>query len=214
MKKILILILLLIPCTGCIRINKEDNKDLIIDEVINNKTNPNTMAMGYKYYLPLGVTKTYDKDYNQKFKYEDNYIYLYVDTVSYYYKNLLNFNEDNSNSSYYYRKITNGNKVGYAKVTKEDNDLYFIKIVYNYAKIESYVEESEINKVLTNSMIILDSINYNDNLIKKILEDDYSLGAEKEYKINKPEDTTSRFAEYLSEYVQNEETNISDLPEY
>ena len=214
MKKILILILLLIPCTGCIRINKEDNKDLIIDEVINNKTNPNTMAMGYKYYLPLGVTKTYDKDYNQKFKYEDNYIYLYVDTVSYYYKNLLNFNEDNNNSSYYYRKITNGNKVGYAKVTKEDNDLYFIKIVYNYAKIESYVEESEINKVLTNSMIILDSINYNDNLIKKILEDDYSLGAEKEYKINKPEDTTSRFAEYLSEYVQNEETNISDLPEY
>lgn len=214
MKKIFILLLLLILCTGCIKINKEDNKDLIIDEVINNKTNPNTMAMGYKYYLPLGVTKTYDKDYNQKFKYEDNYIYLYVDAVSYYYKNLLNFNEENSTNNYYYRKITNGNKIGFIKITKEENDLYFIKIVYNYAKIESYVKESEIPKVLTNSMIIVDSINYNDNLIKKILEDNYSLGAEKEYKIDKPEDTTSRFAEYLSEYVQNEETNISDLPEY
>lgn len=214
MKKIFILILLLMLCTGCIRINKEDNKDLIIDEVINNKTSPNTMAMGYKYYLPLGVTKTYDKDYNQKFKYEDNYIYLYVDVVSYYYKNLLNFNEENSVNSYYYRKITNGDKVGYAKVTKEDNDLYFIKIVYNYGKIESYVKESEINKVLTNSMIILDSISYNNNLIKKILEDDYSLGAEKEYKINKPEDATSRFTEYLNENIIDDETHLSDLPDY
>lgn len=214
MKKIFILTLLLILCTGCIKINDENNKDLIVDEIINNKTTPNTMAMGYKYYLPLGVNKIYDKDYNQIFKYEDNYIYLYVDTISYFYKNLLNFNEENSVNSYFYRKITNGSKVGFIKITKEEDNLYFIKIVYNYAKIETYVEEKEITKLLTNSMIILDSIDYNDNLIKKILEDNYSLGAEKEYKIDKPKDATSKFTEYLSEYVQNEETKISDLPEY
>ena len=214
MRKIFILLLLMILCTGCIRINKDDNKDLIIEEIINNKTTPNTMAMGYKYYLPLGVSKTYDKDYNQKFKYEDNYIYLYVDAVSYFYNNSLNLNEEDDINSYYYRKITNGSKLGYIKITKEENDLYFIKIVYNYAKIESYVKENQIENILANSMIILDSIDYNETLIKKILEDDYSLGAEKEYKINKPEDATSRFTEYLSEYVQDDETKLSDLPEY
>jgi len=214
MKKIFILPLLLILCTGCIRIDKQENKDLIVEEVIKNKTDPNTMAMGYKYYLPLGANKEYDKDYNQIFKLEDNFIYLYVDVVSYNYKNLLNFNEESSVNSYYYRKITNGSKVGYIKITQEENDLYLIKIVYNYAKIESYVKENEIPKVLTNSVIILDSISYNDNLIKKILEDDYSLGAEKEYKINKPQDAKSRFSEYLSEYVQDETPAISDLPEY
>lgn len=213
MKKIFILTLLLVLCTGCIKVNEEDNKDLIIDEIINNKVTPNTMAMGYKYYLPLGVNKVYDKDYNQKFKYKDNYIYLYVDIVSYFYKNSLNFSEEGSTENYYYRKITNGNKVGFIKITMEE-DLYFIKIVYNYAKIEAYADKNELENILSNSMIILDSIYYNDNLIKKILEDNNNLGPEREYKIDKPEDATSKFTEYLSEYVQNEETKISDLPEY
>lgn len=213
MRKTIIILLLIILCTGCMRIDKEDNKDLIIEEVLNSKVTPNTMAMGYKYYLPLGVSKIYDKDYNQKFKYEDNYIYLYVDVVSYFYNNSLNFNEENNINNYYYYKITNGDKTGYIKITKE-NDLYLIKILYNYAKIETYVKENEIEKSLANSMIILNSIDYNDTLIKKILEDNYSLGAEKEYKIDKPNDTTSRFTEYLSEYVQEDETRLSDLPEY
>ena len=63
-------------------------------------------------------------------------------------------------------------------------------------------------------MIILDSINYNDNLIKEIVENDNYGDKEKEYKINKPEDAVSKFSEYLSEYVQDEENTNIDLPEY
>ena len=63
-------------------------------------------------------------------------------------------------------------------------------------------------------MIILDSIDYNDNLIKKILDDEYFSSVDKEYKIKKPEDAKSKFSEYLSEYVQDEESVIPDLPEY
>ena len=66
MKKIFILLIILMICTGCVNINNDGNKDLIIDEVINNNNNPNTMAMGYEYYLPIGFSKVYDKDYNQK----------------------------------------------------------------------------------------------------------------------------------------------------
>ena len=99
------------------------------------------------------------------------------------------------------------------KITK-DKDKYFMKVVYNYAKIETYVEEYELADILSYSMIILNSINYNDNLIEKILQDDYYSSSFKEYKIKKPEDAESKFSEYLSEYVGEEDSIIPDLPEY
>lgn len=213
MKKAFILLLILVLCVGCTRIDNIENKELIVEAVLKNKNKPaNTTSHGYKYYLPIGVLKISDKDYNQKFKIDNDYMYMYADIVSYYYKNSLNFN-DNSNDSYFYQKINNNGKTGYVKITKENDGKYYIKIIYNYAKIESYVEESKINKILTTSMIILDSIDYNEVLIKNIIDDEYSMGADKEYKIDKPKDAESKFSEYLSEGVQEEE-NVPELPEY
>ena len=99
-------------------------------------------------------------------------------------------------------------------VIEKNEDNYFLKIIYNYAKIEANVSKEKLNEVIANSMIILNSIDYNDNLIKKILEDEYYSSTAEEYKIRKPENTTSKFSEYLSEYVVDEETVIPDLPEY
>ena len=215
MKKVFILlpISILLLCVGCTRIDNLGNYDVIINDVINNKKNVvNTASLGYKYYLPLGVAKVYDKDFNQRLKMNNEYMYLYVDIVSYYYHNSLNFDEDNANS-YYYTKINNGNKTGYVKITN-DGEKYFIKIVYNYAKIESYTAKTNINNILANSMIILNSIEYNDSLIKKILEDERFSSIDKEYKIKKPDDAESKFSEYLSEYVQEEENVTPELPEY
>lgn len=213
MKKILILSLTLFLCVGCMRIDNVTNLDSIVDEVIStNKDFVNTASLGYKYYLPTDVSKVYDKDYNQKFKVDDVYMYLYVDAVSYYYRNSLNFSLENENN-YYYRKINNVEKIGYIKITEEE-DRYFLKIVYNYAKIESYVPKTKLNNILTYSMVILDSIEYNNNLIEKILEDEYFSSVDEEYQIQKPEDAESKFSEYLSEYVQEEESVIPDLPEY
>ena len=214
-KKKIILLLILTLCVGCTRIDNIEDYDIIIDAIMNNNyNNQNTTSLGYTYYLPLGVSKIYDKDYNQKLKTEDTFIYLYVDAVSYYYQNNLNLSEvNNNNNNYYYKKINKDGKEGYVVITKEE-DLYFIKVVYNYAKIESYTTKTKIDNVLANSMIILKSINYNDNLIKKILEEEHGLGADKEYKIDKPENAESKFSEYLSEYVQEEENITPDLPEY
>lgn len=211
MKKTFILLTILVLCVGCTRIDNTENLDIVIETVLQSKNKPsNETSRGYKYYLPTGVKKIYDKDHNQKFKIDKTYIYLYADVVSYYHKNLLNFNEEEKNS-YYYKEINNTNKSGYIKI-QEENDKCYIKIIYNYAKIETYAKKTEINKIIANSMIILDSIEYNDILIKNIIDDEYAIGTDKEYKIDKPEDAESKFSEYLSESVQEE--IIPDLPEY
>lgn len=213
MKKLLMLSLILLLCVGCTRIDNVENYDVIVDSIINSgEKKPNTTSLGYTYYLPIGVSKIYDKDYNQKLKVDNTYLYLYVDSVSYYYRNSLNF-EEIENSSYYYRRINNAEKMGYIKIIKEE-DNYFIKIVYNYAKIEAYSTEKKLSNIIANSLIILDSIDYNDSLIKKILEDEYFSSVDKEYQINKPENTESKFSEYLSEYVEEEDQTVLDLPEY
>lgn len=213
MKKIIILTFILLSCTGCIKVNDVNSYDVIVDNIINERSNVvNTISLGYNYYLPIGVSKVYDKDYNQKFKVEDTYMYLYVDAVSYYYNNTLNFSLNDDNS-YYYKKIINKEKNGYIKITEEEEN-YFLSIVYDYAKVESYVSKSKLNSILAYSMIILDSIEYNDNLIKKILDDEYFSSIDEEYKIEKPENTESKFSEYLSEYVQEDESAMPDLPEY
>lgn len=213
MKKVFILSIILLLCVGCTRIDNREDYDTITDSVINSGVKKaNTASLGYKYYLPLGVSKVYDKDYNQKFKIENMDMYLYVDAVSYYYHNNLNLNE--KNDGYYYKQINNGDKKGYVKIIKEDEDKYLVKIVYNYSKIETYTSKIKIDKVLTNSMIILNSIDYNEKLIKKQVEDDFLSSVDKEYQIKKPKDAKSKFSEYLSEYVQEEENSEPDLPEY
>lgn len=214
MKKIFILIGLLLLCTGCMRIDNANNYNDIISMVVSNPKKANKTSIGYTYYLPLGVETVKDNDYNQKLKTENIDMYLYVDIVSYYYKNTLNFDEVINTNAFYYQKINTNNKTGYVKIEKIEDDNYFIKIVYNYAKIETYASSSQINKILTNSMIILDSINYNDKLIKEIIENDNYGEKEKEYKIKKPKDAVSKFSEYLSEYVQDEENTNVELPEY
>ena len=106
MKKKIILLLILILCVGCTRIDNVNDYSIIIDKIINNNyNNQNTTSLGYTYYLPLGVSKVYDKDYNQKLKTEDTFMYLYVDSVSYYYHNTLNLDDNMINNSYYYHKI-------------------------------------------------------------------------------------------------------------
>jgi len=55
---------------------------------------------------------------------------------------------------------------------------------------------------------MINSIKFNDKLIKTELGDDNSSGKETTYEFVTPDGTTSSFSEYLQEYVEEEETVV------
>lgn len=211
MKKIVIPLVLILILTGCSKVYKTDNYVEIVNTILNNSNkNVNKSSYGYNYYLPIGVNLVSDGKYNKKIKYKENDLILYVDVVSYFYKNKLNHDLDNKQDNYYFNNFNDG----YIVINKEE-DGYYLKIVYNYAKIESYVKENDLVDVISYSTIILNSISYNDALIDNIILKGENYSNELVYEIDKPSGSESKFSEYLQEYVQdtsNEE--IEDiLPE-
>ena len=207
MYKKLILIFCLLLLSGCKEVVDNDNYVEKVYNTLNNSNITNNVSLGYKYYLPKGVKKLKDFDYNQTFLIDDCKVYLYVDIISYYHKKELK--EINSDNSYYYDKFSNNGKKGYILI-KNDDDNYYLTIVYNYSKIESYVSKEKLNKVITLSSIILNSIDYNDVAIEKILKGDLGQFSEFTYEVDKPEGASSNFSQYLEEYVQKDEEEIEN----
>ena len=208
-KKIIFFVVILLLLTGCTRIT--NNLDEVVDAVMNNNKLPaNTVSTGYELYIPTGVLQVTDSSYNQKFKIKNRYIYLYVDTVSYYYKNMLNYKSAND-YDYYYKELNINNKTGYVGIKKIDG-LYYVESVYNYSKIEFYADEDELPVILANALIIQKSIKFNDNLISTELDSDISDGRELKYELDSPKDSESKFSQYLQEYVPDEEPEV-ELPE-
>ena len=208
-KKFIFFVAIILLLSGCTRIT--NNLDDVIDATMINKKMPvNTVSTGYEIYIPTGVGQVFDSQYNQKFKIKNRYIYLYVDTVSYYYKNMLNYKSDDE-YNYYYRELKIKNKTGYIGINKVEDDLYFCEIIYNYSKIEFYSNLEDLSLIVADSLIIQKSIVYNDNLIKKELENDISDGREVTYELAGPKENKSTFSDYLQEYVDEEEE--AQLPE-
>ena len=175
MKKILLTLILVLIVTGCsiVRIDTS-NVDNIL-KVILTKDNKlyNQVGQGYKYYLPGGVTYIDSDDLNDILYCNGVYYYLYVDAVSYYYDINEDYKEDSS--KYFSKKIQteDGFKYsGYLDITNKD-DLYYIKFIYNHARIEAVVRKDEINNTVLNASYILSTMKYNHNIVKLMLEDDY-----------------------------------------
>ena len=212
-KKRMIAILCLVLLSGCKQISSDDDYVSLVYNCFSTDTMTNNVSQGYKYYIPKGVIQLKDFNYNQSFLIEDNYLYLYVDVISYFYQKKLNVAKHDN--VYYYQPFEFDNKVGYILILTDDNlQEYYLSIVYNYSKIEGYVKKDKLNKVITLSSIILNSIEYNDVVIEKILDGDLGQFSEFTYEVDKPEGSSSNFSQYLEENVQKEddEDNIEQLP--
>ena len=191
MKKILI-ILLLLSLTGCsiVRIDVS-SIDNTVDVILSKKnTLYNEDGQGYKYYIPNGVTHIDTNDLMHTLYYNGEYLYLYVDIVSYYYKNDINYKK--SNNSYFYKKINNGKQKGYVEVTQQDN-LYYVNFYYNYARIEALVTKENLNTTIMNASYILSTINDNKKLIKTMLDEEYFTNKTGKYDLYKTNEKTEKF---------------------
>ena len=209
-KKIIFFVVIVLLLSGCTKIT--DNLDEVIDAtIIDSKLPANTVSTGYELYIPTGVKQVTDSNSNQKFKIKNRYIYLYVDTISYYYKNMLNY-KNVSEYDYYYKELKSGNKTGYVGIKEAEDNLLYVVVVYNYSKIEFYTDKEDLPVILANALIIIKSIKFNDSLIKMELDMNVSDGRELKYELDSPKDSESTFSDYLQEYVPKEETKV-ELPE-
>lgn len=170
MKKVLVMLLFIFLICGCTKVSDTDINILIDNAINSNSIHQNTNRVGYSFNKPYGATLMDSSSYNETFRIDDIFYYLYVDIVSYY--NKVNANYEENDISYYSRKISNKNKFGYIEINEVDDNKYLIEIMYNYAKIEVMVRENEIKNAVTYAISILSSINYKDKVIENIMGND------------------------------------------
>ena len=207
MRKTLLLLLTLL-LFGCTKIDKNDINYLqYVEDVIKNDNNFfSKNSNGFKYYLPKGVIVKKEKNNNILLSSDSTNIYFFIDIINYYYNNKIII--DNSENYDYYKTI---NDEGFL-IVDENNDNYLIKLSYNNCIMEFYTEKEKIPKLLTISSIILNSVEFNDNIINNQIKDGYKNNSEKIYEINELKKTNSKFSQYLNSYeeVKKEENQLPD----
>ena len=188
MYKKIILIICLFVLTGCSKtyyLNDMSLEDIINLNVSSVNDLSNVNNKGYRYNLPVGFSVYSDEDYNQILLSNNNKYYLNVDIVGYYYRNSISSSHEIDDYKYYI--FSNGDKNGYLRITK-NNDYFFVELCYNYAIIEVEVKESELRYAVSRSIVILNSIKYNDLVIERYIDDNDLESSETVYSIPEPEE--------------------------
>ena len=72
--------------------------------------------------------------------------------------------------------------------------------MYNYSKIESYIEKKNLNSTILNMTYILSSINYNDKTINMLMDNNILDYKEEKYDIFESKKENSNFLEALEKY--------------
>ena len=200
MKKLLITLLVsLCFISGCsIVMVSNGSVDDIFNTILYIDNNlSNTFMEGYELYLPQGVKIVDKADYNLKIKDNKNYYYLYIDTIAYHYKVENAFTENYNH--FYSKKISYNGKIGYIDIVNKE-DYYFVVLMYNYAKIESYIKKEDFNSVMMNMCEILSSIKYNDSVITGYVGDNKTVTQEERFDIFDSNMENDTFLKYESEY--------------
>ena len=208
MKKLIVLLsILLVFVTGCTNVNTYDI-DTIIEKVMKkNNTLKNVSNEGYSYYIPRGYKFLNKTEYNAYLIDQyNNKFYLYVDVVSKYH-NIKKKYKVNKNA-YYSKEIKTKDKFGYLEINEYDNN-YFIEAMYNYMKIEAYVEKDNLNNTLTDISLILSSVKYNDKILDTIVGENKLNYKEENYSIFETKKKDSDFLDYVKEYDY-EESEIDE----
>ncbi len=206
MKKILIILSIFILC-GCSN-NNQFNEQKTVEElkkITSTETKANTSAKGFKYYKPRDFALLETYDFNHVLVHKANKYYLNVDANAYYDKMIIKYTADEK--LYFSKKIElDDEKVAFLEIKQLNNSYFLVKMLYNYSSIEVSVRENELYDAAINSMIILSSIKYNDNVIASIINDNDLDSRDNAYQIKKPK-TKKEKTNILDVYNYQEETN-------
>lgn len=204
MKKIFTLLFIcLFIFTGC-NIKQISNKNInsVIDSVLREKINlSNQISRGYKYYAPRGMRVIDNKEYNEILTTQNEEYYFYIDVISYKYQKDVIYPEEDE--VYYYKKFKYYKNFGYVLI-KKNIESYYLEIYYNYARVFSVINKENIVSAVINSCYLLNSLEYNQKLIKTIDDEDEEKLKSEKFKLF---ETTqeSNFIDYIKEYDQYEE---------
>lgn len=208
-KYFLPLVMLMILClTGCYNVNKGNVDDVVVSS-LKTKAKPNQAFKGYKIYVLEDMNLINDSSNNIVLKSFDDKYYLYVDITGYY-KKIVNDYKINEENAPFYSKILNCDKAescGYILVTKCD-DKYFTEVMYNYAKIE--VLTNNYKTAIAKSLIILNSISYNDKIIDSLIKKNVLEYNEEKYDILGPSNETTDFLEWVADEDPKEDNKKLD----
>ena len=213
-----ILIAIVLLASGCTNINKNLTSKDDIDKNFNslqatitdsNYEMYNNYRTGYKYYTPKGLYVRGGSEYNEIINSRKYSYHLYVDVISFYNRVISKYEEDSK--ALYSKQINNKDKFGYVEVNELKNDRYLLEIMYNYAKIEVIVDKSDLEVAFANSMIILSSVKYNNDILTNLVGENVLTSKEIEFNIFETKKTESNFLEVEAKNDYKEETNDPDL---
>lgn len=209
MKKIIFIFISILLLTGCTTVDFKNSKvDEIIKTIIEKDVDLyNNIFEGYKFYIPRGMKILNKTNNNIKIISNEDTYYLYVDLVSYYYNVKKTF--EPSTTNYLSKELRFNDELGYIDIT-EINNKYFIEFMYNYAKIEAYVDKDNLNQSVMNMAYILSSIQYNRNVIETLIGENSLDYKEEKYDIFKSERENSTFVEYAEKYYNYDDKKDKD----
>ena len=209
MKKVILIFFFTIFFVGCSPIQKNNIDNIIKTGVESKLTLFDQYRSGYKYYLPKGLTICDYNGFNEVIRSNNSTYYLYIDTVSYYNRVIIDYKENRK--AYYSKAINFEDKFGYLEINKLNQKKYLIEIMYNYAKIEVIVAEPDIKVATANAINILTSVKFNDKIIANQMGDDINLFNESEYNIFKTKSSESTYLYYTENDQYKDDTHDSDL---
>ena len=200
-KFILFSLFVCILFTGCTTISDKSLEEIIDAGTDRDAIVYNKYRKGYKYNLPRGLTVIDSTEYNEIIK-DDKYVYyLYVDAVSHYNKVIEKY--EVNGESYESMQISFEDKYGYLEINSIEEDKYFIEIMYNYAKIEVIVRECDVKIAVADALSILASIDFNNDVLKNLLDDEVSQFSE--FEIDIFETVSNNDSQYLGTVEEKEE---------